>query len=307
MLYRSANIQLLSNAKMILCLIFLSILSVACSQDTALQTSLDAAQTKFLNKEYDAAQTELLKAESMISDDTPLSEKEYLERLKGINYFELRVMDRAKLSLQKALEYSRQMNDTSRMIQNSFNLGLCSNTADEATDIYEYVIRLAAGNEPELVPQALEKLAQAYIYDKDFDNAQRSLDRAYKLAAGNNAIIQQITFTQYELWLAQDSLEAALAGFKSIPPDSCSLVGKLSRSEYIYSILCEMGEYRNALAYKDSIQLFTDSLKNINGANRVRHIERNTLKTWKRKGQDSISFSIPRYVLLLSSQRYCFL
>lgn len=55
MLYKSANTQLRYKAKMILCLIFLSILSVACSKDTGLQTSLDAAQTKFLNKEYDAA------------------------------------------------------------------------------------------------------------------------------------------------------------------------------------------------------------------------------------------------------------
>lgn len=273
MLYKSANTQLRYKAKMILCLTFLSILSVACSQDTGLQTSLDAAQTKFLNKEYDAAQSELLKAESMITDHTPLSEKEYLERLKGINYLELRVMDRAKHSLRKALEYSRQMNDTSRMIQNSFNLGLCNNTVDEAKEIYEYVIRLAAETEPVFVPQALEKLAQAYIYDNDFDNAQCSLDKAYKLAGGNNVIIQQITFTQCELWLAEDNLDAALSGFKSIPPDSCSLVGNLSRSEHIYSILYEIGEYKNALAYKDSIQLFSDSIKNINGANRVRHIE----------------------------------
>lgn len=246
---------------------------MSCSHDIDLHTLLDSANEKLLDQNFDDAQSELLKAEALITSNTPIQDKERLERLKGMNYLELRVMDKAKVSLRKALDYSKQMNDTSRIIQNSFNLGLCNNTIEEAIGIYEYVIDLAEDSEPTLVPQALEKLAQGYIFNKDYNKAQQSLDRAYKLVGGNSPMTQEIAFTQCELWLAKDSLHTALTGFLSIPADSCSMIGKFSRAEHIYSILYELGDYKAALAYKDSIQQFTDSIKNIDGANRIQRIE----------------------------------
>lgn len=259
--------------KIILCLVLSLSLMASCSHDGDLHSVLESANEKFTNKDFDDAQSELLKAESLITSNTPIQEKEHLERLKGMNYLELRVMDKAKVSLRKALDYSKQMNDTSRIIQNSFNLGLCNNTIEEAIGIYKYVVDLSEDSEPTLVPQALEKLAQAYIFNKDYRNAQQSLDNAYKIVGDNSPMSQEIAFTQCELWLAEDSLHTALTGFRSIPADSCSMVGKLSRAFHIYSILYELGDYKAALAYKDSIQQFTDSIKNIDGANRVQRIE----------------------------------
>lgn len=276
MVISSDKIQNLNiwKTKIILCLVSMChFLVSSCSSDTDIRDHLIAAQENLFNKEFDAAQSEMLKAEALITDETSIQEKEHLERLKGMNYLELRVMDKAKASLHKALDFSKQMNDTSRIIQNSFNLGLCNNTIEEAIGIYEYVIDLAEDSEPTLVPQALEKLAQGYILNKDYRKAQQSLDRAYKLVGGNSPMMQEIAFTQCELWLAEDSLHTALTGFRSIPADSCSMVGKLSRASHIYSILYELGDYKTALAYKDSIQQFTDSIKNIDGANRVQRIE----------------------------------
>lgn len=245
----------------------------SCSRGSDLHSVLDAAADKFMNNDFDVAQSELLKAEDLVADDTPISDMEYLERLKGLNYLELRVMDKAKSSLQKALEYSKEMCDTSRIIQNSFNLGLCDNTADEVIDLYEYVIELAENSMPALMPEALDKLAQGCIHNKSFDKAQRAIDRAYELAGAHSPIAQQIDFTQCELWLAAGRLDTALAGFKSIPADSCSMVGKLSRSAHIYSILCDIGDYKNALVYKDSVHQFSDSIKSIDGASRIQRIE----------------------------------
>ncbi|MCM1092973.1 MAG: hypothetical protein NC421_03380 [Lachnospiraceae bacterium] len=253
--------------------LLLSLMIASCTNNTDIQPILDAANTDFINKNYDAAQSELLKAEALVTDDTPLPHKERLERLKGMNYLELRVMDKAKISLQNALHYSKQMGDTSRIIQNSFNLGLCNNTIDEVIGLYESIINLAADAEPSLLPDALEKLAQGYIYKKDFEKAQAALDKASEIAGSNSPVYQQIAFTQCALWLAEDSITTALAGFRSIPADSCSIAGKLSRSNHIYNILCKLGDYKGALAYKDSIWQFSDSIKNIDGANRIRRIE----------------------------------
>lgn len=47
----------------------------------------------------------------------------------------------------------------------------------------------------------------------------------------------------------------------------------MSRSAHIYSILCDIGDYKNALAYKDSVYQFTDSIKSIDGASRIQSIE----------------------------------
>lgn len=250
----------------------LSIL-VSCSFGSDLHHLLDVANENFVNKEFDAAQSELLKADALVNDDTPLSDKEYLERLKGMNYLELRVMDKAKASLQNALAYSQQLGDTSRIIQNAFNLGLCENTVGEAIRLYENVVELAEKHSPLLVPDALEKLTQGYIANKDFDKAQHALDRACELVGDNQTVIQQIAFTQCELWQAENKLETALSGFKSIPADSCSMIGKLIRAYHIYDILYELGDYKAALNYKDSVQQFTDSIKGIDGANRIQMAE----------------------------------
>ena len=86
------------NDRITLWMLFLVAMIVSCSRDGDLQASLDAAQNRLVNREYDAVQAELLRAEALITHDTPLSQKEYLERLKGMNYLELRVMDKAKVS-----------------------------------------------------------------------------------------------------------------------------------------------------------------------------------------------------------------
>lgn len=273
MLRFSFNIFGVQSIRAITCLLFLFAVTASCSHDSDLRSALDAAHEKFINNDFDDMQSLLLKAEDFITEDTPVSDKEYLERLKGINFLELRVMDKAKVSLQKALDYSKLMNDTSLIIQNSFNLGLCSNSTDEGIDIYEYIVELAEDSKHAILPDALEKLAQGYISRHDYTNAQRSLDRAYKLAENNHIISQQIAFTQCELWLAEGNRETALEGFRSIPTDSCSIIGKLVRANNIYNILYDLGDYKNALAYKDSVQQFTDSMKNIDGESRIQRIE----------------------------------
>lgn len=257
----------------ILCLLALSCVVESCSHDSDLHSALDKAKERCDERDFDGLQSELLKAEALLTEDTPVSDKELIERLKGWNYYELRVMDKAKNSLQKALDYSIQMADTSLIIANSFNLGLCCTDADEAISLYQNVIELSENNEKEFVPQALEKLAQVYVFNKDFVNAKRALDRASELVETNSSIYKQIEFTQCELWLAEDSLHAALAAFRSIPSDSCSMVGKLLRSQHIFSILCDLGDYKSALAYRDSVQLFSDSIKSIDGSDRIQRIE----------------------------------
>lgn len=274
-----SNISFTYRMRIIVRILFLTILIASCSHHTDLNSILDSASEKLENKDFDAAHSDLMEAESLITDNTPIQEKECLERLKGINFLELRVMDKAKVSFKNALDYSKQMNDTSCIIQNSFNLGLCNDSVAEVIEIYENVVKLAEDSEQSLLPDALEKLAQGYIFNKDYENAQHSLDKAYKLAGNNSVYSQQIAFTQCELWLAEGNFKTALAGFRSIPADSCSMVGKLSRSVHIYDILYELGDYKGALAYKDSIQQFNDSIKNINGSNRVLRLE----EDYKRK------------------------
>lgn len=173
--FRMPAIRVTFSLLLLLCFI------VSCSRGSNLHSVLDVANEKFMNNDFDAAQSELLKAEDLIADDTPIRDREYLERLKGLNYLELRVMDKAKVSLQKALEYSKEMCDTSRIIQNSFNLGLCDNTVDEVIGIYEYVIKLAEDSLPALMPEALDKLAQGYIHNKNFDKARHAIEPIARL------------------------------------------------------------------------------------------------------------------------------
>lgn len=249
---------------------------VSCDNDSnIINKNLSEAKVLADKGEFDAAQKILIETRHLINDATSLQDKEAYENLQGQVYYSLNAIDKAKIACENALEYSKEMKDTLLILQNAFNLGLCENEYEKAAAIYEYTVAISEKHSPSMYPQALEKLAQVYIQVNEYKKAQEALDRAYNasVSVNDNVTLQQIAFTQCELWQAQGSLDMALAGFKSIPADSCSLAGKLIRANSIYSILYGRGEYEEAIEYLDSVHQFTDSIKSINGTARIDKIE----------------------------------
>lgn len=236
---------------------------------------LSEAKTIAYSGDYDGAQKVLIELRQRIDDATPTEEKESFENLQGQIYYKLNAKDKAKESWRRALEYAKVMRDTSLILQNTFNLGLCETDYAKGVEIYKYAVRVSENREPLMYPQALEKLAQVYIQGEEYEKAGDCLDMAYKVSVASNydVALQQIAFTKCEVWQAQDSLDLALAGFKSIPADSCSLDGKLIRANSIYSILYQRGDYIQAIEYLDSVHQFSDSIKSIDGIGRIEKIE----------------------------------
>ena len=65
-----------------------------------------------------------------------------------------------------------------------------------------------------------------------------------------------------------------MQGYESINPDSLNVYGRLQRTSAIYDILVQQGDYKSALAYKDSIFIYTDSIRELDGSKRVEEIEK---------------------------------
>lgn len=224
---------------------------------------------------YDEAQMKALEAEEFLTDDASLENRESLARLYGLIFYQQNIRDKAKNNLQQALNYATELNDTSLIIINLFNLGLCATTGEEAISDFKQAAVLAEKTGSALQQSsALEKLAQTYISIGDFSKAQQFLDNANELCKNNNILQAEIATTQCRLWLAEGKYDAALQGYKSLNQDSLNVYGRLQRTSAIYDILVQQGDYKSALAYKDSIFIYTDSIKQLDGSKRVEDIEK---------------------------------
>ena len=233
---------------------------------------------------YDEAQLKGLQAEELLKNDSSLTDKESLARLYGLIYFNQNIKDKAKIHLGDALHYAEEINDTSLIEMNLFNIGLCATTEEEAVAIFERAADIShkSGNKS-LQSSALEKLAQVYISSNKYEDAQKNLDEASALFQGNSPQQGEITITQCRLWLAEGKYDAALQGYRSL--DSLNINGCLLRASGILDILVHQGDYKSALAYKDSVYLYTDSIKRLDGTRQVEEIEQAFHANLKRKNQ----------------------
>lgn len=260
---------------MLLSAIFFVSLSSSCSHSQAPSVILKDAFNLANEGRYDEAQIKALEAEEQFTDKTSLEDRESLARLYGLIFYQQNIRDKAKNNLQQALKYATELNDTSLIIINLFNLGLCATTGDEAVSNFKQAAALAEKTGSALQQSsALEKLAQTYISIGDFSKAQQFLDNANELCKNNNILQAEIATTQCRLWLAEKKYDAALQGYESINQDSLNVYGRLQRTDAIYDILVQQGDYKTALAYKDSIFLYTDSIRQLDGSKRVEDIEK---------------------------------
>ena len=255
-------------------LLFVS-LSSSCSHNQDSAVILKEAFTLAYEGRYDEAQIKALESEELLTDNASLKNRESLTRLYGLIFYQQNIRDKAKNNLQQALNYATELNDTSLIIINLHNLGLCATTKEEAISNFSQAAAFAekAGFASQQ-SSALEKLAQTYIFIGDFSKAQQFLDNANELCNNNNILQAEIATTQCRLWLAEGKYDAALQGYESLNQDSLNVYGRLQRTNAIYDILVQQGDYKTALAYKDSIFIYTDSIRQLDGSKRVEDIEK---------------------------------
>lgn len=247
----------------------------SCSKSDNVDSIMSEAFNLAQEGRYDEAQMKALEAEELLTDNASLENRESLARLYGLIFFQQNIRNKAKNNIQQALNYATELNDTSLIIMNLFNLGLCATTEEEAISNFKQVAVLAEKTGSSLQQSsALEKLAQTHISIGDFSKAQQFLDEANELCENNNILQLEIATTQCKLWLAEKKYDAALQGYESINPDSLNVYGRLQRTSAIYDILVQQGDYKSALAYKDSIFIYTDSIRQLDGSKRVEDIEK---------------------------------
>lgn len=247
----------------------------SCSKSDNVDSIMSEAFNLAQEGRYDEAQMKALEAEELLTDNASLENRASLARLYGLIFFQQNIRNKAKNNLQQALNYATELNDTSLIIMNLFNLGLCATTEEEAISNFKQAAVLAEKTGSSLQQSsALEKLAQTHISIGDFSKAQQFLDEANELCENNNILQLEIATTQCRLWLDEKKYDAALQGYESINPDSLNVYGRLQRTSAIYDILVQQGDYKSALAYKDSIFIYTDSIRQLDGSKRVEDIEK---------------------------------
>ncbi len=265
--------------------IFLCGLSIiSCSHHQSASDILSEGYQLANEGRYDEAQLKGLQAEQLLEKDSQLTDYESLERLYGLIYFNQNIKDKAKQHLERALKYAEEISDTSLIERNLFNLGLCATTEKDAIANFGRAADLShqSGNKS-LQSAALEKIAQVYISVNRYEEAQQFLDEASALCEDNSPQQGEIAVTQCRLWLAEGRYDAALQGYISF--DSLNVNGRLLRASGIYDILLHQGDYKNALAYKDSVYYYTDSIKKLDGRRQVDEIEKTYYANMERNNQ----------------------
>lgn len=283
-LNRHLNTTFASKVLVVVSSVLLLLSASACLKKQNFDSVLTEAFQLAVEGKYDAAQLKALEAEQLLLESASLNERESLARLYGLIYYEQNVKDKARDNLQDALKYAEEINDTSLIEMNLFNLGLCATTEKEAIANFVRVVKMSnkSGNKS-LQSSALEKLAQIYISSSKYTEAQLSLDEASALCEDNSPQQHEIIVTQCRLWLAEGKYDAALQGYRSL--DSLNVNGSLLKVSGIYEILVQQEDFKNALAYKDSIYFYIDSIKSLDRSLHVEEIERTYHANIERKNQ----------------------
>lgn len=83
----------------------------------------------------------------------------------------------------------------------------------------------------------------------------------------------EVDVTRCRLLLAEGNYDEALKGYEALATDSLNIYGRLIRVNAICDILAEQGDYRNALIYKDSMCIYTDSISKLDGTRQAEKTE----------------------------------
>ncbi len=284
----------------------LFLLVTSCSSEIKFDDGIADAYARIEAGELEEAQLKALQLEGVLKGKTPLKEREALARLKGIIYYDQNMRDSAEKYCQEAVILSTEMNDSSLIATNMFNLGLCSDKAGPAVSRFEQSAAFASMcGYISLQIASLEKLASVYIQINEFDKAQSCLDQASGLSTDGSARNLEIEMTQYALFLAEEQIDSALYGYQSINSDALNIYGKLMRANSILDILLKKGEYKDALAYNDSVHCYEDSIRRLDGKSKVEEIEKNYYEKIAQKSRRftvllwiSVSFLIITLVIL---------
>lgn len=251
------------------------IIIVSCNKGLSVCELTKEAQGLVENGDYKSAQVKLLEAENLLTDDTRIEDKERLARIKGVVLFSQNMKAEAMEPANRALGYAREMNDTALMEINLINLAMCGDKVDNIVPYLEEAVNLATlQGDKKLAADALDKLAAVFIQTENFSGAQKCLDDAVSFSENNEIARSSINLRQYDLWFHEGKSEEALHGYRSINIDSLNTYGKLMRASAICEILQRKENYREALAYKDTIAMCSDSIRQMDGRKQVEDIEK---------------------------------
>lgn len=240
-------------------------------------------------KNYTAALDKLLEAENLMDDDTPLELRERLERVRGWVYYHLNMYPEMRLHTAKALEYAREMNDTNLIATNLYNSAHVADTLYKGIRMHLELEEMLRDKESNIKYEIYHKLAQSYINCGDLESAKKYLDIFDSIYPNKGSFASALYYT------ALDSLDKAYSIYYGMDHNKLDLQGKHARILYIYHILLQQEKYKEALAYADSLHVYSDSLSSTANRRLAAEVESDftrRLEDEKRRGDIILSASL---------------
>lgn len=253
---------------------------LACGGKQSIESLLIESDAFMARGNMEKAQQKALQAEDMLNGDSDLKNCERVYRLLAVIYLSQNNVPKGISYNRKALEYAQRMNDSSLIETNVYNLGLGlagseMKNFDEAKSCFRRAAEMgAARGDSSITATSLDKLAKVYIVEGEFDMAEDCLDKALEYGHGQSVSMMENCESRSQLAYSKGDMDGALKEYESLADSSLNINGKYQKYFAICDILTRKGDYRMALQYRDSVQLYHDSIYKLDGTARSEEIEK---------------------------------
>ncbi len=262
-----------------------------------------AEELKESGKEAEAMKV-LLNASSRINGQTRLALQLKIYSELGILYYDRHKLEDAGRYAQKAIDVARAHDSISSYPNLLWNRVLTVNDIDSVKALLSECRDLSDRDREQysfLAVRSRLALVKTYTMENNIEMARSILDSVFSIAQLNNILHVESMRERAILYLAEDDLQNGIRLLQEEHSDSLSLDGKTERYQLLYKAYKELGDYKSALSYRDSLAICTDSVQSIRSSEEISRIEReyNQKIAKEERERNAIIYAGSAFVILL--------
>ncbi len=286
--------------------IILAVSLIGCGSDNNAFLKNEISKTEELKesgKESEAMKV-LLNASSRINEQTPLAIQIRIYSELAVLYYDRHKLEDSGRYWQKAIDVARAHNSISSYPNLLWNMVLTVNDIDSVKALLSECRDLSDRDREQFDFLAIRSrlaLVKTYTMENNIEMARSILDSVFSIAQLNHILHVESMRERAILYLAEDDLQNGIRLLQKESSDSLSLDGNTERYQLLYKAYKEMGDYKSALTYRDSLAIYTDSVQSIRSSEEISRIEReyNQKIAKEKRERNAILYAGIAFVILL--------
>ena len=256
----------------------IAILLPSCqSYDDKLQKNLEEVDRLIDAEKHDEALTRLLDINDNLQDNVSPEVRSEIANKLGTIYYTQYQREKAHYYVLDAVNYSRQAEDKKALGRYLWNLALAVSDMDSLTQILGECRDINRKYDNTFMENKARIFLSRFAAIKgDSEKAKLIYDSIAASNSGKNRseiIDLELEILHSDLCATNDDYEGALNILHNIKINDISLDGKVTRFDRLYKITKQCGDYNLAFSYRDSMEMYRDSINSLKISDRTSKIE----------------------------------